>query len=66
MTRRKVDQLADIQAGLDESERGEFATAVEVAATIRKYVKRVRPSCRPECSEGPHRRINQRCVGNRN
>jgi hypothetical protein len=53
MTGHEVDRIADIQAGIEEAGRGEFATNAEVAATIRKYVKRLRPSCRPERSEGP-------------
>ncbi len=35
-------QLADIEAGLQEAERGEFATDAEVAATIAKYTGRRR------------------------
>jgi hypothetical protein len=46
--------IADIQAGIEEADRGEFATSAEVAATIRKYVKAARLSCRPERSEGPN------------
>ena len=37
---QKSEQIADIQAGLDEADKGEFATAAEVIATIRKYTKR--------------------------
>jgi hypothetical protein len=54
MTRREIDQVADIQAGIDEAERGEFATHAEVSATVLKYVKRGNPSCHPERSEGSH------------
>jgi predicted transcriptional regulator len=32
-------QLADIEAGLREAERGDFATDAEVAATIAKFTK---------------------------
>jgi predicted transcriptional regulator len=39
---REQWQLADIEAGLREAERGEFATNAEVAATIAKYTKRKR------------------------
>jgi hypothetical protein len=53
MTGQEADRAADIQAGIDEADRGEFATNVEVAATIRKYVKRIKPCCRPERREGP-------------
>jgi predicted transcriptional regulator len=37
---REAWQLADIEAGLREAERGDFATDAEVAATIAKYTKR--------------------------
>ena len=39
---REAWQLADIEAGLREAERGDFASDVEVAATIAKYTKRKR------------------------
>jgi predicted transcriptional regulator len=39
---REQWQLADIEAGLREADRGEFATEAEVAATIAKYTKRKR------------------------
>jgi predicted transcriptional regulator len=39
---REAWQLADIEAGLREAERGDFATAAEVAATITKFTKRKR------------------------
>ena len=39
---REQWQLVDIEAGLREAERGEFATTAEVAATIAKYTKRKR------------------------
>ena len=31
---QKSEQIADIQAGIDEADRGEFATAAEVAETL--------------------------------
>ena len=34
-------QLAEIEAGLAEAERGEFATSAEVATIVGKYVKSV-------------------------
>lgn len=39
---REAWQLADIEAGLREAERGDFASEPEVAATIAKYTKRKR------------------------
>ncbi|WP_246676894.1 CopG family ribbon-helix-helix protein [Mesorhizobium sp. B2-4-15] len=36
---RQEWQLAEIQAGLAEAERGEFASELELAAVIGKYVK---------------------------
>lgn len=39
---REAWQLDDIEAGLREAERGEFATDSEVAATIARYTKRKR------------------------
>jgi predicted transcriptional regulator len=39
---REEWQLADIEAGLREAERGDFATDAEVAATIAKYTRRKR------------------------
>jgi predicted transcriptional regulator len=35
-------QLAEIQAGLTEADRGEFASASEVAGVVAKYVKSTR------------------------
>jgi len=37
-------QLAEIEAGLDEADRGEFASAEDVARVVRKYVKSARQS----------------------
>lgn len=37
---REAWQLADIEAGLREAERGEFASDAEVAATIARFTKR--------------------------
>jgi predicted transcriptional regulator len=37
---REAWQLADIEAGLREAERGDFASDAEVAATIANYTKR--------------------------
>ena len=39
---REAWQLADIEAGLREAERGDFASDAEVASTIAKYTKRKR------------------------
>ena len=39
---REAWQLADIEAGVREAERGDFATDAEVATTIAKYTKRNR------------------------
>lgn len=39
---REAWQLADIEAGLREADRGDFASEAEVAATIAKYTKRKR------------------------
>ena len=39
---REAWQLAAIEAGLGEAERGDFATDAEVAATIAKYTNRKR------------------------
>ena len=39
---REAWQLADIEAGLREAKKGDFATDAEVAATIAKYTKRKR------------------------
>jgi predicted transcriptional regulator len=39
---REAWQLADIEAGLREAERGEFASDAEVAAIVAKYTKRKR------------------------
>ncbi|HTE35026.1 MAG TPA: CopG family ribbon-helix-helix protein [Reyranella sp.] len=37
---REEWQLADIEAGLREADRGDFATDAEVTATIAKYTRR--------------------------
>lgn len=37
-------QLAEIEAGLAEADRGEFASAAEVAQVVGKYVKPARQS----------------------
>ncbi|MBS0523107.1 MAG: CopG family ribbon-helix-helix protein [Proteobacteria bacterium] len=39
---REAWQLTDIEAGLREADKGEFATDAEVAATIAKYTRRKR------------------------
>jgi len=39
---RKRWQLADIEAGLQEAEQGDFASDADVAATIAKFTKRTR------------------------
>lgn len=39
---REEWQLAEIQAGLDEADRGEFASAIELARVVTKYVKTAR------------------------
>ncbi|WP_151613296.1 CopG family ribbon-helix-helix protein [Sinorhizobium alkalisoli] len=39
---REEWQLAEIQAGLDEADRGEFASANELASVVAKYVKAAR------------------------
>lgn len=41
---REAWQLAEIEAGLAEADRGEFATPTEVANVISKYVKAARQS----------------------
>ena len=41
VTREEL-QLADIEAGLREADRGEIATDAQVAATIAKYTRRKR------------------------
>lgn len=41
---REEWQLAEIEAGLAEADRGEFASAEALADVIAKYVKPVRPS----------------------
>lgn len=41
---REAWQLAEIEAGLAEAERGEFATAADIALVIEKYVKPARSS----------------------
>jgi predicted transcriptional regulator len=40
--RREKWQLADIEEGLRDAEKGDFATNTEVAATIAKYTSRKR------------------------
>lgn len=35
----KLEQLAEIEAGLAEADRGEFATDAELASVIEKYVE---------------------------
>lgn len=37
---REAWQLADIEAGLREADRGDFASEAEVVATIAKFTKR--------------------------
>jgi predicted transcriptional regulator len=39
---REAWQLADIEAGLREADKGEFATDAEIAAILTKYTKRKR------------------------
>ena len=39
---REEWQLADIEAGIREADKGDFATDAEVAATIAKYTRRRR------------------------
>lgn len=39
---REAWQLADIEAGLRDAERGNFASDAEVAATIARFTKRKR------------------------
>ena len=39
---REAWQLADIEAGLREADKGDFAADAEVAATIAKYTRRKR------------------------
>ncbi len=41
---REEWQLAEIEAGLAEADRGEFASAEELASVVSKYVKPARPS----------------------
>lgn len=36
------EKLADIEAGLQEAERGDFASDADVAATIAKFTRRKR------------------------
>lgn len=38
-TARRLDELAEIKAGLAEAESGQFASTEEVARVIAKYVK---------------------------
>jgi predicted transcriptional regulator len=37
-------RVAEIEAGLAEAERGEFATSAEIETIFEKYVKTARPS----------------------
>lgn len=39
---REEWQLAEIQAGIDEADRGDFASADELASVVAKYVKTAR------------------------
>ncbi|MCA1371609.1 hypothetical protein ILFOPFJJ_06863 [Ensifer psoraleae] len=39
---REEWQLAEIQAGIDEADRGEFASANELASVVAKHVKAAR------------------------
>ncbi len=39
---REAAQLADIEAGMRDAERGDFATDAEVAAVITRYTRRKR------------------------
>ena len=39
---REAWQLADIEAGIREADRGDFATDAEVASVLAKYTKRKR------------------------
>ncbi len=41
---REEWQLAEIEAGVAEAERGEFGTAEDLANIVGKYVKSARPS----------------------
>ncbi len=41
---REEWQLAEIEAGLAEADRGEFASAEALASVVAQYVKPVRPS----------------------
>jgi len=41
---REEWQLAEIEAGVAEADRGEFGTAEDLANTVGKYVKSARPS----------------------
>jgi predicted transcriptional regulator len=41
---REAWQLAEIEAGIAEADRGEFASAAEVAQVVGKYVKSARQS----------------------
>ncbi|MFM8608452.1 MAG: CopG family ribbon-helix-helix protein [Hyphomicrobiales bacterium] len=41
---REAWQLMEIEAGLGEADRGEFASAAEFAEVIGKFVKPARPS----------------------
>ncbi|MCD7110155.1 CopG family ribbon-helix-helix protein [Rhizobium sp. DKSPLA3] len=41
---REEWQLAEIEAGLTEADRGDFASADDVANVVGKYVKSARPS----------------------
>lgn len=39
---REAWQLAEIEAGIAEAERGEFASAAEIAHVVGKYIKPAR------------------------
>jgi predicted transcriptional regulator len=41
---REAWQLAEIEAGLADAERGDFASKAELADVIQKYVKPARPA----------------------
>ena len=41
---REEWQLAEIEAGVAEADRGEFGTAEDLANIVGKYVKSARPS----------------------
>jgi predicted transcriptional regulator len=41
---REAWQLAEIEAGLAEANRGDFASAVDLASVVSKYVKTASPT----------------------